>query len=168
MSDPTPSRPGSVPGGNGRHTQRRLLLWSGAALAVLVVLAAAFSFVGDSELDPDTPEGVVQDYLRAVIAGDRPAARSCLAEELDGCGTRFPRYLADQAYRIEWLDTTLGEGEAWVTVSVAGSDPGIFGGYRPETYELRLSHEAGGWRITHQEWPWLECSADFPKVGPEG
>ena len=168
MNDPTPSPPETARSGNARSSQRRLLLWSGAALAVLVVLAAVFSFVGDAELDPDTPEGVVQDYLRAVIAGDRPEARSYLAEELDGCGTRFPRYLADQAYRIEWLDTTLGEGEAWVTVSVAGSDPGIFGGYRPETYEYRLIPESAGWRVTHQEWPWYECSADFPEVGPEG
>lgn len=168
MSDPTPSRPGSDSGGKARSSERRLLLWSGVALGVLVVLAAAFSFIGDAELDPGTPEGVVQDYVRAVIAGDRPAARSYLADELDGCGTRFPRYLADQAYRIEWLDTTLGEGEAWVTVSVAGSDPGIFGGNRSETYEFRLISEAGGWRITHQEWPWYECSADSPKLGTEG
>ena len=168
MSDPTPSPPEVARSGNAPSSQRRLLLWSGAVLAALVVLAAVFSFVGGAELDPDTPEGVVQDYLRAVIAGDRPAARSYLAEELDGCGTRFPRYLADQAFRIEWLDTTVDTGEAWVTVSVTGSDPGIFGGGRPETYEFRLTSAAGDWRITHQEWPWYECSADFLKPGPEG
>ena len=168
MSDPTPAPPQEDRAGKARSSERRLLFWSGAALGVLVVLAAAFSFVGDSELDPGTPEGVVQDYVRAVIAGDRPAARSYLADELDGCGTRFPRHLADHAYRIEWLDTTLGDGEAWVTVSVDGSDPGIFGGYRPANYEFRLISEAGGWRITHQEWPWHECSADVPRLGPEG
>lgn len=165
MSDPTPDRPGSDPGGNARHSERRLLLWSGAVLALLVALAVALSFVGDADLDPDTPEGVVQDYVRAVIAGDRVAARSYLADELEGCGTRFPRYLADQAFRVEWLDTTLGVGEAWVAVSVTGSDPGVFGGHRPETYEFRLSPATDGWRITHQEWPWFECSAD--SVPPE-
>ena len=167
MSDPTPSPPEVARSGNAPSSQRLLLLWSGAALAALVVLAAAFSFVGDAELDPDTPEGVVQDYLRAVIAGDRPAARSYLAEELDGCGTRFPRYLADQAFRIEWLDTNVDTGEAWVTVSVTRSDPGIFGDYRPVTYEFRLVPVADGWRITHQEWPWFECSADSAVLEPE-
>jgi hypothetical protein len=137
-------------------------------LAVLVVLALGFSFLGDADLDPGTPEAAVQDYLRAVIAGDRPAARSYLAAELDGCGTYFPRHLSDQAFRIEWLDTTLDAGEAWVTVSVAGSDPRIFGGYRPDDYEFRLISEAGGWRITHQDWPWYECSADSPLLKPEG
>ncbi len=167
MSDPARGHPESDPGGRAPPSERRLLLWSGGALAALVVLAAAFSFVGDAELDPGTPEGVVQDYLRAVIAGDRPKARSYLADELEGCGTRFPRYLADQAFRIEWLDTALGPGEAWVTVSVTRSDPGVFGGHRSDTYEFRLIPEAGGWRVTHQEWPWFECSADAVLSEPE-
>ena len=167
MSDPTPNRPGSDPGGKARSLERRLVLWSGAALAALVVLAVVFSFVGDSELDPDTPEGVVQDYVRAVIAGDRQAARSYLADELDGCGTRFPRYLADRAFSMEWIDTIVEAGEAWVTVSVAEADQGIFGSYRPETYEFRLSSADSGWRITHQEWPWFECSIDAVQPVPD-
>jgi len=90
MSDPTPGRPGNDTGGNVRYSERLLLLWSGAVLAALVVLAVVFSFAGDAELDPGTPERVVHDYVRAVIAGDRPEARSYLADELDGCGGPFP------------------------------------------------------------------------------
>ncbi len=168
MSDPTPGRPGNDTGGKARYSERRLLLWSGAVLAALVVLAVVFSFAGDAELDPGTPERVVQDYVRAVIAGDRPEARSYLADELDGCGARFPRYLADRAFSVEWIDTIVEAGEAWVTVSVTEADQGIFGSYRPETYEFRLSPAAGGWRITHQEWPWFECSADSILPEPKG
>jgi len=160
MSEPARGRPGSDPGGKARDSERRLLLWSGAVLAALAALAAVLSFVGDAELDPGTPERVVQDYVRAVISGDRPGARSYLAEELDGCGTRFPRYLADRAFSMEWIDTIVEADEAWVTVSVAEADQGIFGGHRPETYQFRLRSEAAGWRITHQEWPWFECSTD--------
>ena len=167
MSDATRVRPDSDPGGRARYSERRLLLWSGGVLAALVVLAAVFSFIGDTELDPGTPEAVVQDYLRAVIAGDRPSARSYLADELDGCGSRFPRYLADQAFRIEWLGTTRDAGEARVTVSVTGAGQGILGDSRPEVYEFRLVQASGGWRITHQEWPWFECSADSPLLDPE-
>ena len=167
MTEPNPSEPAGDALGAARSSQRRLLVWSGVALAVLIVLATAFSFVGDTELDPATPEGVVQDYLRAVIAGDRQEARSYLAAELDGCGTRFPRYLVDEAFRIEWLDTTVDWGTAWVTVSVARSNQGIFDSYRPETYEFRLSPEPDGWRITHQEWPWYECSVDHEEPEPE-
>lgn len=167
MSDPIPGRPGSDPGGDVRSSERRLLLWSGAGLVVLVALAAVFSFVGDAELDPDTPERVVQDYVRAVIAGDRPEARSYFADELEGCGTRFPRYLADRAFSMEWMDTIVEAGEAWVTVSVTEADQGIFGDYRPETYEFRLIAASGGWLITHQEWPWFECSADVVLSEPE-
>ena len=125
MSDPTPGRPGDDTGGNVRHSERRLLLWSGAVLAALVVLAVVFSFAGDAELDPGTSERVVQDYVRAVIAGDRPEARSYLADELDGCAARFPRYLADRAFSVEWIDTIVEAGEAWVTVSVTEADQGI-------------------------------------------
>ena len=95
----------------------------------------------------------------------RPEARSYLADELDGCAARFPRYLADRAFSVEWIDTIV---EAWVTVSVTEADQGIFGSYRPETYEFRLSPAAGGWRITHQEWPWYECSADSILPKPKG
>ena len=168
MTDSNPGDPASDAVGEARSSQRRLLVWSGVALGVLIVLAAVFSFVGDTELDPDTPEGVVQDYLRAVIAGDRPEARSYLAAELDGCGTRFPRYLVDEAFRIEWLDTTVDGETAWVTVSVARSAQGIFDSYRPETYEFRLTPEPAGWRITHQEWPWWECSVDHKDPELEG
>lgn len=166
MNDSTAAQPDRDAPEAARSSQRRLLAWSGVALAALIILAAVFSFGGDTELDPDMPEGVVQDYLRAVIAGDRREARSYLAAELDGCGTRFPRYLADEAFRIQWQDTTVDEGSAWVTVSVARSAQGIFDSYRPEIYEFRLSPEPAGWRITHQEWPWYECSADYVKPEP--
>ena len=54
-----------------------------------------------------------------------------------------------------------------MTVSVAEADQGVFGGYRPETYQFRLRSEAAGWRITHQEWPWFECSEDSTRPDSE-
>ena len=59
MSDPTQAVQETIRVGMLDTPSVASLLWSGAVLAALVVLAVVFSFAGDAELDPGTPERVV-------------------------------------------------------------------------------------------------------------
>lgn len=174
------SGPASDAGGRLRGAERRLLIWSGVVLAVAVAGALILSFAGETELDPGSPEGVTQEYLQLLISGDRTAARAHLSDELEECGKAFGgRYLAERAYRIEWLDTSVDGTRAWVTVAVTEAPRGIFSANDRITYRFGLattsptdstgstgSTGAAGWRITHQEWPWPECSVDWDLPEP--
>ena len=137
----------------------RILLWSGVAVVVLVVIAVVLTFVKSPELDPDSPEGVVQRYLEAVIERRRSAARSHLSDRLqDECDSDFPRYLSRDAIRIEWIDTVVDGSEARVYVLVAEEGYGIFDSYHEFDAGFTLQESSDGWRITDQEWPWYGCS----------
>lgn len=137
----------------------RILLWSGVAVGVLVVVAVVLTFVDRPRLDPSTPEGVVQRYLQAVVEGRRSLARSYLSDRLqDECDSGFPRYVSRDAYRIEWIDTVVDGSEAWVDVLVAEEDLGILDSYYEFNAAFALEESADGWRITDQEWPWYGCS----------
>ena len=153
------SRSGGSRARGSRSPDARIILWFGIAVGVLVVLAVAFTFVERPRLDPDTPEGVVQRYLQAVVEGRQSVARSYLSDRLqDECDSRFPRYLSRDAYRIEWVDTVVDGSEARVYVLVAEDDLGVFGSYYEFDAGFTLWESADGWRITDQEWPWYECS----------
>ena len=124
-----------------------------------MVVAVVLTFVDRPRLDPSTPEGVVQRYLQAVVEGRRSLARSYLSDRLqDECDSGFPRYVARDAYRIEWIDTVVDGSEAWVDVLVAEEDLGIFDSYYEFNAGFTLQDSADGWRITDQEWPWYACS----------
>ena len=60
----------------------RILIWAGVAVALLLVAAVVLSFVKSPQLEADSPEGVVQRYLQAVVEGRRSLARSYLSDRL--------------------------------------------------------------------------------------
>lgn len=128
-------------------------------MGVLVVVAVVLTFVNRPQLDPGTPEGVVQRYLQAVVEGRRSLARSYLSDRLQReCDSGFPRHLSQDAVRIEWIDTVVDGSEARVDVMVAEDDLGIFDSYYEFHAGFTLQDSADGWRITDQEWPWYGCS----------
>lgn len=145
----------------------RIILWAGIAVGVLLVVAVGFTFISSSpRLDPNTPEGVIQRYLQAVVDGRRQEARSYLSDRLQPeCNPGSPRYLSRDAYRIEWIETVMDRSTARVEVSVAEQDPGIFGSYYEFYASFSLELAEDGWRITHQEWPWYGCSESM--LGPK-
>lgn len=149
-----PARPGGRPS---------VLLWAMAALVLLALLAGALaSALRDPRpLDPDTPEGVVQRYLQAVLEGDfTEAARFLSDTTAEDCEPVELR----QAWVPESLTATLDSvqargAEADVTVrlrGVAGPEPFGSGGYSSlETFAL--VREGGQWRVAGQPWPLLGC-----------
>ena len=146
----------------------RVLLWvlAGLTVTALAIGAVAGALREPAELPADTPEGVVQAYLQAVLDGDVGAARAHLDE-----ATAERCTAAD--YRQGWVPESLtatlddvriaapagGSAEAEVDVrlrTVAGPEP--FGGGDFSSLEtFVLTREDGDWQLTGEPWPVFAC-----------
>lgn len=144
----------------------RTLLVILIAIAALIVVALIIVFTrgGPTALDPTTPEGVVQGYSAAVIAGDNDAAFEYLSPELrdecDGFDTVYTENL-----RVVLIDATEHGNSADVRVSLITSyEGGLFGSSTSETTEtFELVRTGGEWAISTVPWALAICpgSAGF-------
>ena len=139
---------------------RMLLLALAAAVVLVVVIAliAVFARGGAAQLDPDTPEGVVQRYSQAVVDGDIEAALTYLAPEIAESCERVSRNGDD--LRITLVETTERESTARVEVLVAtvyGSGP--LGAEEYESEEVfDLVRVGGDWLIRTAPWQLAVCA----------
>ncbi|MWB99136.1 hypothetical protein [Agromyces seonyuensis] len=137
-----------------------------AVLAALVVVASVVVFVGGEpeELDPASPEGVVQRYTEAVIDGDEVAARELLIpEDADDCFHLEP-YLGE-GVRVTLGSTREDDDSADVEVLIVTTyGQGPFGADESqEEAEFRLVRAGGEWRIETAPWTLAVCD---PSVTP--
>lgn len=123
----------------------------------LVVALVVIALGGGVDHDSDSPEGVVQGYARAVIAGHHSEALSFL-DPASGCTANDLRWA--------WVPNTwvrLGpvhrDGDrAEVTIVLSGpADPSPMSWSTNETLHLRRLE--GHWLITGHPWPMYYCDA---------
>ncbi len=150
------------------------LIWIGAALAALVVVAVVLTVATGGRrvktYPEDSPEGAVQRYLQALIARDPELAYDFLSSDLRGqCPLadwrEQSRFAASQ---LDESQLTLGEtrqvsaDEALVTVGIGRIEgPGLID-VRPRQssydQEFRLRKQADGlWRFSQYPWPVFGC-----------
>ncbi|WP_153396364.1 hypothetical protein [Ornithinicoccus halotolerans] len=138
--------------------ERVLALVVGLVLAVAVAAAVVAANRPTTTVEPGTPEAVVQDFLTAVVDGDREAALSYLDPELN-CDERALEHAGDEQARVTLLESEVDGDEARVVVSVSQGSSGPFetGEYsREETYRLLRTED--GWRISDDVgWPVYGC-----------
>jgi hypothetical protein len=134
-------------------------------VGVVVLLAAIAGVVlarrAAPVLDHGTPAGVVQEYLKAVIDGDYPAA-AALVSSSSGCGVSDVAAASiPDSVRIVLKHTAVTGDSAVVTVDVTeGTDEGPFGssGYS-HTERITLQRDGGAWTITGSSWLLYPCAA---------
>lgn len=139
----------------------RVLMWAGVALAALIAVAFALNAFGVTEYDPDSPEGVVQAYLNAVLDGDEDIARQYLSPALrERCedGDDFFRFRDERDARVALTETRLTDDGAVVDVRVTEGSPDLFdsSAYTHEE-SYRLIETEDGWLIDQHSWPWYGC-----------
>lgn len=143
----------------------RWIVWGVGAVTVLAVVAAFVASLQDTaEFGLDSPEGVVQAYLRSVADEDQDAALELLDDELrqrcDEPELRGFLYETDLSFRAELADVEREGDEATVEVRVSefsGEPPFDGSGYdHDERFVLRRTD--GDWRITAFTWPYAPCS----------
>lgn len=140
------------------NRQSRIALIALAAVVLVAIVAAAIlgARQGTTELDPASPEGVVQGYVQAVFDRDEPAARGFLTADLEAeCRIQdFPRF-DTSADRVELDDVTITDAEARVEVTIHESSEPLDSWQHSEVFYL--TDTVDGWRISEPPWPLYGC-----------
>lgn len=135
----------------------------GAAVAVIAALAVVAAVVAGSQpeptSDPTTPDGVVLNYVRALLERDTESAAAALSPSLGCDASDLAASYTPNAARVVLVETTEEDSTARVTVeiSVSGGD-GPFGGGEytsRETFELEQGDNT--WLIAGSPWPVYFC-----------
>lgn len=134
-------------------------------VGVVVLLAAIAGVVAANRtaptLDPGTPQGVVQEYLKAVLKGDYPAAAALLSPTSGCTSSDVSSTSFSDSARIVLKDTAVDGDTAVVTVDVTeGADSGPFGdtGYT-HTERITTQREGSTWMITGSPWLLYRCGS---------
>ena len=140
----------------------RTLIGILSAIAVLVVVAlvVVFGRGAPEQLDPETPEGVVQRYSAAAIDGDEVAAAEFLTPDAREDCDRVSGEVAD-SIRVTLLGTEQRDDSADVRVSIITTygDGGPFGPSESQTDGVfDLVRQDGDWLIDRAPWQLIVCS----------
>ena len=129
-----------------------------AAVALIAILAVKDQ---TAQLDADSPEAKIQQYLTAVTDKDFDQALTYLAEDSKCTIQDFDRAYLQDSIRIVLSDTTSSNTTASVIVIIETSngDP-FYNGYA-ETQTFRLSKDDSGWKIAGIPWPMYECGGVY-------
>ena len=140
---------------------RVLAVFVGAVVLLAVLAGVLVANRAAPNLNPDTPEGVVQQYLKAVFAGDYPAAAALLSPS-SGCdASDVASGYPPESARIVLDHTAVNGDHAVVTVKVTeGSGGGPFesSGYSHKE-RITVQREGGVWKITGSPWLLSPCNA---------
>lgn len=136
---------------------RVLAIVVGVLVLVSVLVAVLVSNRSATSYDLDTPEGVVQEYVAAVLDGDAQRATDLLSED-SPCGLADLDASYPPTYdRVVLLDVDVDGDTAGVTVEATTAE-GPFGAFDySERHTFRLERSGADWRITGRPWPMFEC-----------
>jgi len=140
---------------------RVLAIFVGAVVLLAVLAGVVVANRAAPDLNPGTPEGVVQRYLQAVFAGDYPAAVDLLSPS-SGCdASDIAAGYGPAPARIVLDHTAVNGDHAVVTVKVTeGTEGGPFdsSGYS-HTERITVQRESGVWKITGSPWLLSPCGS---------
>ena len=135
------------------------IVLAGIAVTSLIAVLALREPV--AQLDKNTPEGAVQQYLGAVTDRDFNQAITFLAADSKCTVEDFDRAYIQDSIRIALSETSTTEATAVVTVSIQNSNGDPFGGTYTENQNFRLVKTDAGWKITGIPWPTYECGGEY-------
>lgn len=139
---------------------RVLAVLVGAVVLLAVVAGVVIGNRAEPDLEPHTPEGVVQEYLKAVIAGNYPVALGLLSPS-SGCDLAdLASGYAPGSARIVLDNTTVNGDHAVVTVEVTeGTGGGPFESGYSHTERITVQRAGAGWKITGSPWLLSSCAS---------
>lgn len=141
------------------------MLIAAAVVAVLVVAAVVVVLTGPriSDLDPDSPEGVVQRFVQAMIDGDEDLASSLVAYDEGDCTPMPPDAMnGDESIRITLGDVRVSGDDADVDITITRSGGGPLDPYEwSDDLTFDLGRVDGAWLIERAPWPFQICEEMF-------
>jgi len=133
-------------------------------IGAITVLALVVVFTANrqiEQLDRSTPEGVAQQYLLDVIAGDNDSAIKLLDSTSNCKATDLDRAYIPKEVRMNLISSTETPTGAVVRISIEISSGDPLGGYFSEEQVIRLAKSNGNWLITGIPWPMYECGGVY-------
>lgn len=124
-------------------------------VVALAVLAGILTMTRSApDIDPTTPDGVVQLYTLAIVDGDDTEAVSYLDPSL-GCSDPLPFDLGPMRTSLVIVDTSIDGDRAKVVADFTEYSGMLDSWDHREDFELRQVD--GAWLITGQPWPVYGC-----------
>lgn len=127
-------------------------------VALIVVFSVREPIV---QLDKDSPEGVVQQYLGSITDRDFNQAITFLSSDSKCTIQNFEQAYIQESLRISLSDTSSTATSATVKVKIETSNGDPFGSSYAENQTLQLTKADSGWKITGIPWPNYECGGEY-------
>lgn len=142
----------------GRPDRTLVVILGIVGLLVILSLVAVFTRSAPAELDPETPEGVVQSYTQAYLAGDYDLARS-FAVDPACAGDYYPGTI-DRDVSVTLVSTDEFDASAAVKVTITTTySDGPFGPSTSSSDDVfHLSKVSGRWLVDTAPWPFDICA----------
>lgn len=131
------------------ETRKPLVVVGGVIGAIVVVTLIVGALRPAVELDPETPEGVVQTYIQAVLDNDLLLAEESLT--VDFLGDCDPRARASDTDRYSIIEADEHRDGYLVTVQQSTSE--AFGGGYTQEIDFYLLNQGDDWLIDWAGWP---------------
>lgn len=126
-----------------------------------ILLAAVAAFLGtnrnQAEYSVQTPEGVIQRYLAAVIDGRNDKAAQFFVANSNCDASDLDRSWISETIRVNLVESDIEGNQAFVEVAIDISSGGPFDDYYTEDHNFRLERESGDWKILGIPWPLYSC-----------
>ena len=131
------------------------------AISIVAFIAVLAVKETTPQLDSNTPEGTVQQYLQSVTARDFDSAITYLASDTKCKIEDFDQAYIQDSVRISLSNTSITSDSASVKVSIENSSGDPFGGSYAEAQTFRLTKSDSGWKISGIPWPTYQCGGEF-------
>ena len=132
-----------------------------AAISIVALIAVLAVKEDTPQLDANTPEGSVQQYLQSVTERDFDTALTYLADNTECKVEDFDQAYIQDSIRISLSDKSITGDSASVKVSIENSSSDPFGSSYTESQTFRLTKADNGWKITGIPWPTYQCGGVY-------
>ena len=150
---------GSPASGSGHHPNRLLSFIVAGIVLVSLFVAFATSEKPPKKLSLDTPQGVVQSFLGAILDGKPEAASKFFSAGSDCRVVDVEHAYIVSTSRIALIKTHLYVNSATVEVSVEFSSGGLSMDAYHEEHTFRLTQKNNKWYLVGIPWPLYNCSS---------
>lgn len=133
-----------------------------AAIAILVLALVTTSILisrnqEETPYTSNSPEGVVQSYLKAVIEGKHDKAASFFSTESECDASDIDRAYVSDSIRVNLVNTEIEGDSAYVKIEANMNSGALFDDGYTEPHTYRLKRENGNWRLAGIPWPVWDC-----------
>lgn len=144
----------------GRTHSNRILAIVVVVALILIALSTVLTATREAKVySPNSPEGVVQLYLKAVIDGKNDQAATYFATGSECDASDIDRAYISETIRVNLVSTTLEGESAYVKIDANIGSSGPFDDGYTESHTYRLKKESGSWRIEGIPWPLWDCGS---------